>query len=77
MHRLGNKGETVNQPTPTWLTEYWRERANLTAMTEAQKLELADMMRPMIQDTDYCLFWLQVLCATDYLPEWRKQDENQ
>jgi hypothetical protein len=66
----------MNQPPPTWLTEYWRERANLPAMNEAQKLELADMMRPQIADVNYCSFWLRVLCATDYVPEWRKQDDN-
>ena len=52
-------------PPPTWLTEYWRKRANLPSMTEAQKLELADMMRPFTEDVKYLLFWLQVLCATD------------
>jgi hypothetical protein len=55
----------MNQPPPTWLTEYWRERANLTAMNEAQLLELADMVRPFTEDVMYLLFWLQVLCATD------------
>jgi hypothetical protein len=53
------------------------ERADLSAMTEAQLLELADAVRPFTEDVKYLLFWLQVLCATDYVPSWRKQDENQ
>jgi hypothetical protein len=51
------------------------ERADLSAMTEAQLLELADAVRPFTEDVKYLLFWLQVLCATDYEPSWRKQDE--
>jgi hypothetical protein len=42
------------------------ERADLSAMTEAQLLELADAVRPFTEsDVKYLLFWLQVLCATD------------
>jgi len=65
--------ETMNQPTPTWLTDYWITRANVSAMTEAQKLELADMVRPYTYDMDYFLLWLRVLCATDYVPSWRQE----
>ena len=62
-------------PTPQWLTDYWLKRANISAMNEAQKVELADIVRPYTYDTEYFLFWLRVLCATDYQPSWRKRDE--
>jgi hypothetical protein len=72
---VSNKGDETMNPTPQWLTDYWMARANVSAMTEAQKLELADMVRPYTYDTGYFLFWLRVLCATDYVPSWRQENE--
>jgi hypothetical protein len=41
-------------------------RADLSAMTEAQLLELADIIRPHIDnDSELFNFWLLVLLATD------------
>jgi hypothetical protein len=40
-------------------------RADLSLMTEAQKLELADIIRPHIDDLELFNFWLLVLLATD------------
>ena len=51
--------------TDNWLINYWTTRANLSQMTEAQLLELADYLRPYANDVDVFLMWSAALLATE------------